>query len=70
MFTRPIFQTADMIAQHRLLDEVAGLVDAGLLRMTMTADAGLIAAENLKRVHALVESGRAIGKTVLTGFRN
>jgi zinc-binding alcohol dehydrogenase family protein len=68
MFTRPLYQTADMVAQHRLLDEVADLLDAGLLRTTMTADAGTINAENLKRVHALVESGRAIGKTVLAGF--
>jgi zinc-binding alcohol dehydrogenase family protein len=68
MFTRPLYQTADMVAQHRLLDEVADLLDAGLLRTTMTADAGTITAENLKRVHSLVESGRAIGKTVLTGF--
>lgn len=68
MFTRPLYRTQDMIAQHRLLDEVADLVDAGVLRTTQTADAGAINARNLKRVHALVESGRAIGKTVLTGF--
>jgi zinc-binding alcohol dehydrogenase family protein len=68
MFTRPLYQTEDMIAQHRLLNEVADLVDAGVLRTTLTADAGAINAGNLKRVHALIESGRAIGKTVLTGF--
>jgi zinc-binding alcohol dehydrogenase family protein len=68
MFTRSLFATPDMIAQHRLLDEVADLVDAGVLRTTLTEDAGAINAANLKRVHALVESGRAIGKTVLSGF--
>ncbi len=68
MFTRPVFQTADMIAQHRLLNEVADLVDAGVLRTTMTANAGPIRAANLRSVHATVESGRAIGKTVLAGF--
>jgi len=68
MFTRPLYQTEDMIAQHRLLNEVADLVDAGVLRTTLTTDAGAINAGNLKRVHALIESGRAIGKTVLTGF--
>jgi zinc-binding alcohol dehydrogenase family protein len=69
MFTRSLFQTADMIAQHRLLNEVADLLDVGVLRTTMTAEGGPITAENLKRVHALVESGHAIGKTVLTGFQ-
>jgi zinc-binding alcohol dehydrogenase family protein len=68
MFARPVFQTADMIAQHRLLNEVADLVDAGVLRTTMTANAGPIRAANLRSVHATVESGRALGKTVLAGF--
>jgi zinc-binding alcohol dehydrogenase family protein len=68
MFTRPLFQTPDMIEQHRLLNEVSRLVDAGTLRTTMTANAGRIDAEGLKRVHGLVESGRSIGKTVLAGF--
>ncbi len=68
MFTRSLYQTKDVIAQHQLLDEVADLVDAGLLRTTLTTDAGIINADNLKRVHALVEGGRAIGKTVLAGF--
>lgn len=68
MFARPLFQTPDMIAQHRVLNEVAELVDAGVLRTTLTHEGGTINATNLKRAHALVESGRAIGKAVLTGF--
>lgn len=68
MFTRSLYQTPDMIAQHHLLNEVADLVDAGVLRTTLTEEAGALNAANLKRVHALVESGRAIGKTVLSGF--
>ncbi|WP_119680661.1 zinc-binding alcohol dehydrogenase family protein [Indioceanicola profundi] len=68
MFTRPLYQTADMIAQHRLLNEVSALVDAGVLRTTMTTQDGPINAANLKRLHALAESGRAIGKNVLAGF--
>jgi zinc-binding alcohol dehydrogenase family protein len=68
MFTRTLYQTPDMIEQGRLLNEVADLVDAGVLRTTLTQDAGIISAANLKRVHALVESGRSIGKTVLAGF--
>lgn len=68
MFVRPSFQTPDMIEQHRLLEEVSALVDAGVLRTTLTEQAGRIDAANLRRVHALVESGKAIGKTVLAGF--
>lgn len=68
MFTRSLYETPDMIAQHHLLNQVAELVDSGTLRTTLTEDAGSITAANLRRVHALVEGGRAIGKTVLSGF--
>jgi NADPH:quinone reductase-like Zn-dependent oxidoreductase len=68
MFTRSRFQTPDMIAQHHLLNEVADLVDAGVLRTTLKNNLGTINAANLKRAHALVESGRSIGKVVLSGF--
>lgn len=68
MFTRSLFATADMIAQHRLLCEVAELVDAGVIRSTVGAHFGRINAANLKRAHALIESGKAKGKIVLEGF--
>lgn len=68
MFTRSMFETPDMDAQHRLLSEVAGLVDEGLVRTTLGAHFGTISAENLKRAHALIESGRAVGKVVLEGW--
>jgi zinc-binding alcohol dehydrogenase family protein len=68
MFTRSLYQTPDMIEQHRLLNEVGELVDAGVLRTTLVADGGLINVDNLKRVHGFIEGGKAIGKIVLTGF--
>ncbi|MEE3624175.1 zinc-binding alcohol dehydrogenase family protein [Nitrospirillum sp. BR 11752] len=68
MYTRSMFQTPDMIAQHGLLSEVARLVDAGVLRTTMTQDLGRISAANLRKAHALVESGTTRGKLVLSGF--
>jgi zinc-binding alcohol dehydrogenase family protein len=68
MFTRPMFATPDMIAQHRLLGAVADLVDAGLLRSTLKENLGAINAANLRAAHAALESGRSIGKTVLAGF--
>lgn len=68
MFTRPVFGTADIEAQHTLLTEVATLVDAGRIRSTQTESFGPINAANLKRAHALLESGTARGKVVLEGF--
>ena len=68
MFTRPLFQTADIEAQHRLLNEVADLLDSGRLRSTMTENYGRIDPANLMRAHAFLKTGRAIGKVVLAGF--
>jgi zinc-binding alcohol dehydrogenase family protein len=68
MFTRPVFGTADMIRQHELLDEVAGLVDAGRLRTTLAERLSPISAANLRRAHALIEGGWSHGKLVLEGF--
>lgn len=68
MFTRSMYQTADMAEQHIALGEISLLVDAGVLRTTLTEQAGAITAANLRRVHAFIESGRGIGKTVLSGF--
>jgi NADPH:quinone reductase-like Zn-dependent oxidoreductase len=65
MFTRSRYQTADMAEQGRLLNEVGGLVDIGMIRSTMRVNLGLSNAANLKRAHALVESGTALGKIVL-----
>jgi NADPH:quinone reductase-like Zn-dependent oxidoreductase len=68
MFTRSIFETPDMIEQHNLLDEVSKLIDQGVLRTTLGENLGRINAANLKRAHAMVESGKARGKLVLEGF--
>jgi zinc-binding alcohol dehydrogenase family protein len=68
MFTRPLFGTPDMICQHKLLSEVADLVDAAVLRTTLNEEFGPINAANLRRAHALVESGKSVGKLVLAGF--
>lgn len=68
MFARPMWDAADMIEQHRLLTELAGMVDAGLIETTRTERLAPIDAANLRRAHELQESGRAIGKTVLEGW--
>lgn len=68
MFTRSLFETADMIEQHKLLSRVAELVDAGTIKTTLGEHFGQINAENLRRAHTLLESGSAKGKIVLEGF--
>ena len=69
MFTRSLFQTADMDAQHRLLKEMSAMVDAGQLQTTLTHVEGPLTAANLRRAHERIETGKAIGKTVLEGFQ-
>jgi NADPH:quinone reductase len=68
MFARSFFATPDILAQHKLLNEVAELIDAGVVRTTMEETLGRINASNLKKAHARVESGRSQGKLVLEGF--
>jgi NADPH2:quinone reductase len=68
MFTRSTFQTPDMDAQHKLLYEVAAMVDSGTIRTTVQENLGTINAANLRRAHAMIESGRTRGKIVLEGF--
>lgn len=68
MFTRSLFGTPDMIAQHRLLNEVSALVDEGLIVTTMTTELTPINAENLRAAHRQIESGTTIGKIVLAGW--
>ncbi len=68
MFTRPRFQTPDMIEQHRLLDQVAEWIDAGRLKGTLKETLSPINAANLRKAHAKLESGTMIGKLVLKGW--
>ncbi len=68
MFTRSAYTTADMGEQGKLLNEVARLVDHGTLRTTITERLSPIDAANLRRAHAMIESGRTRGKIVLEGF--
>ena len=63
-----MYQTPDMIEQHRLLNRVAELIDSGVLKTTLGEHYGTINAVNLRRAHAFIESGKAKGKIVLEGF--
>jgi NADPH2:quinone reductase len=66
MYTRSTFQTEDMIEQHHILNKVAAMLDDGTLTSTLTQTLTGLNVENLKNVHALLESGKAIGKIVIS----
>ncbi|MGI9402708.1 MAG: zinc-binding alcohol dehydrogenase family protein [Rhizobiaceae bacterium] len=68
MYTRSMFQTPDMIEQHNLLSWVAGEIDAGRIRTTVSEIFSPINAANLREVHRLIETGTARGKIVIEGF--
>ncbi|GIP23008.1 zinc-binding alcohol dehydrogenase family protein [Paenibacillus sp. J22TS3] len=68
MFTRPLFQTSDMIEQHNLLNEVSRMIDEGRLRTTVAQILSPINAANLRKAHAILEEGRMTGKIVIENF--
>lgn len=68
MFTRAMYKTADMIEQHKVLNTVADLVDAGELRTTANVAMTPINAANLRLAHKALEEGGAIGKITLEGW--
>ncbi|MFK3864657.1 zinc-binding alcohol dehydrogenase family protein [Pseudoalteromonas rhizosphaerae] len=68
MYTRSMFQTDDMIAQHQLLTELTELVDNGIIKTTLGQHLGKINIENLLKAHAILESHQSRGKLVLEGF--
>ena len=68
MFTRPLFQTPDMIAQHEALERIAELADAGSIRTTLTAELSPFSAATLREAHAMVEDGHMTGKVVVAAL--
>ncbi|GAC1323251.1 MAG: zinc-binding alcohol dehydrogenase family protein [Collimonas sp.] len=68
MFTRSMFQTADMQQQGNLLDQVGRLIDNKIIVTTVNQVLSPINAVNLRQAHAALETGRAIGKIVLKDF--
>lgn len=66
MYTRSMFQTEDMIEQHNILNKIADLMEAGTLTSTLQTTLNGFTTDNLKEAHALLESGKTIGKVVIT----
>jgi zinc-binding alcohol dehydrogenase family protein len=68
MFTRSRHKTPDMIEQHKILDRVADLIDAGKIKGSLHKTLTPINAINLREAHKLIESGKSIGKVALHGW--
>jgi len=68
MFTRSVFQTDDMEAQHDLLTRLSKMIDAGQIRTTLDEVLGPINAKNLTSAHNRIWERRAPGKMVMVGF--
>ncbi|BDZ41792.1 hypothetical protein GCM10025865_10910 [Paraoerskovia sediminicola] len=66
MFTRSMFSTPDIAEQGRILGAVADLVDSGAYRSTATTVVGDLTAAGLREAHRLVETGRTVGKVVVS----
>jgi NADPH:quinone reductase len=65
MFTRSMFQTADMARQGEILAHVARLVDAGDIRSTASRVMEGLSVETFTQAHAAMAQGRQIGKLVV-----
>lgn len=68
MFARSMHQTPDMIEQHHLLSYMAGQIDAGNIKTTLSEVLSPINAANMREAHRQVETGQAKGKIVVEGF--
>ena len=68
MFTRPMFKTHDLIAQHHLLNNIAKLLDEGQIISTLTENLGPMDAETIKKAHQQLLRGTTIGKLALTAL--
>ena len=66
MFTRSMYETADMVRQGEILSKLAKLVDLGKIRTTANHTLNGINANTLKQAHAMIEKGDVIGKIVIT----
>jgi NADPH:quinone reductase-like Zn-dependent oxidoreductase len=68
MFTRTMYQTPDMIQQHKLLCAIADMVDEEKIRTTLHTALGTLTPDNLREAHRRLKTGHGVGKLVLTGM--
>ena len=57
-----------MASQGELLNRVSQLVERGIIKTTLKENLGVLNPENMAIAHGKLESGKSIGKLVLTGI--
>ncbi len=65
MYTRSMYQTADMARQGEILNDVADLVDAGKVTGTLNETLHGLSVENIREAHKRVLEGHMRGKIVI-----
>lgn len=65
MYTRSMFETEDMQEQHNILNKIADLLDNGTIKSTLNETFTGLTADNFKKAHELLESGKTIGKIAI-----
>ncbi len=65
MFTRALYETEDMDNQHLILNNIASLLDTGILKSTLNKTLLGFNVENMKEAHRLLETNKTIGKVVV-----
>jgi zinc-binding alcohol dehydrogenase family protein len=70
MFTKSLYHTPDIHTQHDLLNQVAELIEQGVLKTTLHEVLGPLNARNLREAHCRIETGTTIGKLVLSGIES
>jgi NADPH2:quinone reductase len=68
MFSRSSAGGEGQLAQGRILDRLAALVEAGEIRTTLSQTLAPISAANLGAAHDLLADGHTIGKIALEGW--
>lgn len=65
MYTRSMFETDDIQEQHNILNKITDLLDDGTLKTTLNETLIGLTADNFKKAHELLESGKTIGKIAI-----
>lgn len=69
MFAKSMWQTEDLISQHYILNQIADMIDNGELKTTVTKRLSPMNSINIKEAHRLLETGRTIGKIVISNSK-
>lgn len=65
MFTRPKYETEDMIQHHEYLRKLSYQLDRGTIKTTLNTTLKGLSVETITKAHEMIEQGNSIGKIVI-----